>query len=504
MKSSLESESIAWVEVADFEPEAAALALLTHEHARKYAVLPLFVLEETLYLACGDPLNLDQQDYLRRFLGREIEPVRAEAAALAESLERCYRTDEQAGRTLDQLASRVARVTPASQEGAAPVASLLHHIVSQGIHARASDIHLETLLGQCRLRYRIDGRLHEVSGPAPEVFPALISRIKVMANLDITERRRPQDGRYTVESQHGAYDLRVSIIPYADGEGVVLRLLSREKGVPALAELGFDGRTLARYQSLCARPHGIVLVTGPTGAGKSTTLYATLRDLATTERKVATLEDPVESRLPGVCQIPVRGDIGFGFAEGLRSLLRHDPDVVLVGEIRDRESAEIAIRAALTGHLLFSTLHTNDACQTVTRLVDMGIPAYKVLNSLIGVLAQRLVRRLCPQCRSATSFSAQHMQALGFPARGVEAYLAGGCEMCRGIGYHGRLPCYELLEVSDEMRRLKEDELTQLRLLRLAQQNGFQPFAECAYHLFRAGMTSLEEVAALSAQRCPS
>ncbi|MBN9414829.1 hypothetical protein ABS71_19425 [bacterium SCN 62-11] len=492
---------VVWVDLLDFTPEGAALSLLSHEQARKYGVLPLFLLQETLYLAVADVYDLEQQDYLRRLLAREIEPVQAEAGPLAQRLESCYRSEEHSGRTLDQLAAQVAQVLPGSGEGAAPVASLLQHIVTQGIHYRASDVHLESLLDQCRLRYRIDGRLHEVSSPPPEIFPALISRIKVMANLDITERRRPQDGRYTMESDQGAYDLRVSIIPYADGEGVVLRLLSRDRGVPSLSDLGFDARTLRRYQELCSKSHGILLVTGPTGAGKSTTLYATLRGVATSDRKVATLEDPVECRLPGVCQIPVRGDLGFGFAEGLRSLLRHDPDVVLVGEIRDRESAEIAIRAALTGHLLFSTLHTNDACQTVTRLVDMGIAAYKVLTSLTGVLAQRLVRRLCGHCREATSFSAQHMQALGFPARAVEAYQPRGCELCRGIGYHGRIPCYELLEISDEMRRLKEEELTQSRLLRLALQNGFQPFAECAYQLFRSGLTSLEEVASLSAQR---
>lgn len=502
----------AWVNVEKFSPDRVSLALITHEQARSASALPLFTVDKYLYVAVADSENLESLDFIRRLTGLEVEPVLADNNALARAIETCYRSDGEASRTLDRLASQANSVanatvrqaaavkTQADQDNEAPVAALLNHIVSQAIHHRASDIHLESLWGECNLRYRIDGVLHDFAAPPADLFPALVSRIKVLSQLDIAEKRRPQDGRYTHEEPNRSRcDLRVSVLPYAEGEGVVLRLLGSSGGVPDLAKLGFEPAMLDRYTRLCKRPHGIMLVTGPTGAGKSTTLYSTLQSTVTRTRKCVTLEDPIEMRLPGICQIPVRADLGFGFAEGLRALLRHDPDVMLVGEIRDQESAEIAIRAALTGHLLFATLHTNSAPLAVTRLLDMGIPDYKVMSSLNGVLAQRLLRRLCV-CKVPVRVPAERMSALGLPAVTVQTFGPGSCEQCRGIGYRGRLPVYELLEITDEMRRLNSHKLTADGLTNLARDQGFKTLHDSAYEALIAGRTSLEEVAQLSTQ----
>lgn len=328
------------------------------------------------------------------------------------------------------------------------------------------------------------------------MLKAVTSRIKIISDMDVSERRLPQDGRCSYVLEGRSWDLRISIMPNLHGESVVIRVLDAGSDRRGLGDLGFAGPMLEQYRETIQRPYGMVLVTGPTGSGKSTTLYATLRDLLTPEKKLISLEDPIESQIRGVTQFQMNSSIGYTFARALRSVLRHDPEIILVGEIRDVETAEIAIRAALTGHMLFSTLHTNDAPSAVTRLIDMGVPAYMVTTSLLGVLAQRLVRRLCPHCRVPLEVTPGHLDALGLSELPPEAtpYEPAGCRQCEGLGLKGRVSIYEWLAISDAMRRLPPEQTTATRFRELATQGGFVTLRESAVEKWARGVTSLEEV----------
>ncbi|MBS2040045.1 type II/IV secretion system protein [bacterium] len=479
-----------------YRAENESVALVAYELAKRMRVLPLFCDEGRLALAVVRPDDLTSQDYISRLTGLDVLPVLVEDSALSQALIQYYVAEGQSGlawgkrasQALDRNGSEVERNLNSGRE--APVARLFEQLVAQAIQLRASDLHLETSEGQPRLRYRIDGVLNDFTAPPAAVYPALISRIKILANLDISEKRRPQDGRISLDGR----ELRVSIIPYLDGEGAVIRILGAGAGVLSLEQVGFAQDMLARYRRVVRRSHGLLLVTGPTGAGKTTTLYASLAEISTPKRKLVTLEDPVEYRLPGVCQIPIRPEVDFTFADGLRSVLRHDPDVLMIGEIRDRESAEIAIRASLTGHLIFATLHTNTAAQAVTRLIDMGIPPYHVMTSLVWVLAQRLLRRLCPACKQPCTQARIEPWLHLETSQGFEAQ---GCEQCGGLGYLGRLPAYEYLEVSDAMRCLPADGNLAQAIDQTARLEGFISAKERALQLFQAGLTSLEEIESL-------
>lgn len=480
-----------------YRAEKEAVGLLPYEVANKLRVLPLFCDEGRLALAVANPQDLCAQDYVARLTGLEVEPVLAEELALSQALIHYYVAEGYSGLAWGRRASLAMHRGVATEAeadptdgGEAPVARLFENLVAQAIQLRASDLHLEVSQGQPRLRYRIDGVLNDFEAPPAQVYPALISRIKILSNLDISEKRRPQDGRITLNGR----ELRVSIIPYIDGEGAVVRVLGSGSKVLSLAEVGFAEEMLERYRLLVRRSHGLLLVTGPTGAGKTTTLYASLSEICSPKRKLVTLEDPVEYRLPGVCQIPVRPEVDFSFADGLRAVLRHDPDVLMIGEIRDLESAEIAIRASLTGHLIFATLHTNTAAQALTRLIDIGVAPYKVMTSLVWVLAQRLVRRLCPACKRAGHLEAERARSLGLPGPGCEP---AGCDECGGLGYRGRLPVYEFLEITEAMRGLPADEQLAQRILELARQDGFVSTRERAVTAFSEGLTSLEEIEGL-------
>ncbi len=497
------------VTLAFFHPEEEATALLPEEQARRHQMLPLFVLENQLYAAVSDPEDLTGQDFVEQLTGLSVWPVLALKPDLDQALNRVYLTAERAGRALKEIADdqeaqpfdwQAELDLLADRE--APAVRMVDRILRQAVHLRASDIHLENYAHRTELRYRVDGILHEFPPPPAALYPAIVSRIKISARMDIAERRLPQDGRFTVEVGGREYDLRVAVIPNLNGEGVVIRLLNPGQMDRRLEDLGFEPAMQARFQALARRPNGILLVTGPTGSGKTTTLYATLRHIFTTRRKFVTLEDPVEMQLDGVTQIQVRPEIGLGFAEGLRSVLRYDPDVVMVGEIRDTESAEIAIRASLTGHLLLSTLHTNDAPQAIVRLVDMGIAPYKILASLAGVLAQRLIRVLCPACKEPASPTPAELSALDLAAwpEGATLYRARGCSECSGIGYRGRVALYELLEITPPMRRLRDRELTPEALKDLARERNFTSLRQSALEKLFQGITGIDEVLDLTAK----
>jgi type II secretion system protein E len=380
----------------------------------------------------------------------------------------------------------------------APVIKMVNVLLANAVKARASDIHIEPYETTLRVRYRLDGVMHNQPAPPKKYQNALASRVKVMAQMDVAERRLPQDGRIKIKVDGKEVDLRVSCVPTAHGEKIVLRVLDSEGLKADLSELGMDADALAAFKRMIGAPHGMVLVTGPTGSGKSTTLYSALSALNRTDVNVATIEDPVEYKLEGINQMQARPEIGLTFAAGLRALLRQDPDVILVGEIRDPETAEIAVNAALTGHLLLSTLHTNDAASAITRLNNIGVEPFLTASTLVGVLAQRLVRVLCDHCKEAYNVPADQLAALGLKgsARGkaVPLHRAKGCDHCAGTGYRGRMGVYELLVADEEVRALVLARAGSHEIKKAARKAGTVTLREAALAKMTAGITTLEEV----------
>jgi general secretion pathway protein E len=377
----------------------------------------------------------------------------------------------------------------------APVVRLVNLLIENAITAGASDIHIEPFEDTLRIRYRVDGILFDQEAPPRRLQAAMTSRLKIMAEMNIAERRLPQDGRIRVTLQGRRVDIRVSTIPTVHGESIVMRLLDRTTVFRPLDQLGFPPSMLARFDALIRRPHGIVLVTGPTGSGKTTTLYGALDKINSPDIKIITVEDPVEYQLKGVNQIPVKAKIGLTFATGLRHIVRQDPDVILIGEIRDLETAEIAIQAALTGHLVFSTLHTNDAPGAITRLQDMGVEPYLLSSVLEGVLAQRLVRRICSACKELFVSPPADLQALGVDADPrTPLYRGRGCEECRGTGYRGRTGIYELFEITEEVRSLTLRRASTREIRRHAIENGMVTLRLDGWLKAREGVTTVEEV----------
>jgi general secretion pathway protein E len=377
----------------------------------------------------------------------------------------------------------------------APVVRLVNLLVENAIASEASDIHIEPFEDTLRIRYRIDGILYEQEAPPRRLQAAVTSRIKIMAEMNIAERRLPQDGRIRVTLHGRRVDIRVSTIPTVHGESIVMRLLDRSSVFLPLERLGFRPEMLGRFEKLILRPHGILLVTGPTGSGKTTTLYAALDKINSPDRKIITVEDPVEYQLKGVNQIPVKGKIGLTFATGLRHIVRQDPDVILVGEIRDLETAEISIQAALTGHLVFSTLHTNDAPSAITRLQDMGVEPYLLSSVLEGVLAQRLVRRICQVCRTQDTPAPADVEALGIEADPHAKLFRGrGCDQCRGTGYRGRTGIYELFQITEDVRSLILRRASSREIRRLAVDAGMVTLRQDGWARALDGVTTIEEV----------
>jgi general secretion pathway protein E len=475
---------------------------LSPKYLRQYEACPVLLEGSTLTVAAADPTNPLLVDELRQTLGVQIKLCVAPREAILAAIERTYG----ASTALQKI---VEGIGPADGDGdreedvsqlrdmafEAPVVRLVNLLIEEAVSSEASDIHIEPSEDNLRVRYRIDGILHDLEAPPRRLQAAVTSRIKLMAELNIAERRLPQDGRIRMTLNGRRVDIRVSSIPTIHGESIVMRLLDRSSVFLPFDKLGFARETADKFSRLITQPNKIVLVTGPTGSGKTTTLYAALDKINGPEKKIITIEDPVEYQLRGVNQIAVRPKIGLTFAGGLRHIVRQDPDVIMVGEIRDFETAEIAVHAALTGHLVFSTLHTNDAPGAITRLQDMGVEPYLIASVLSGVLAQRLVRRICQNCRVPHEPDPGDLLAIGVSdARGVKLYRGEGCEACRKTGYKGRVGIYELFTITEEIRSLILRKASTGEIRPVAMEQGMVTLREDAWAKARAGQTTIDEI----------
>ncbi len=473
-----------------------ATRLVPAEWAKRHGLLPLAVRGGTLVIATAEPLTASVIDDLRLLTGLEVEEELAGTEAVAEGIAECYQITVE--RMVEDLGTDGGKIAEGKNlhdievmANEPTVVNLVNVIISTALRERASDIHLLPFESAIQLRYRIDGLLQEKPPPPKPLHAALVSRIKIMADMNIAERFLPQDGHIQINHRGSRVDIRVGTLPTIYGESVVMRLLEKDTRLQRPEELGLDPARAALLQRLVEKPHGLFLTTGPTGSGKTTTLYSILQSIYKAEKKIITIEDPVEYELAGVAQIPVRPSRGFSFATGLRAILRQDPNVVMVGEIRDAETAEIAIRAALTGHQVFSTLHTNDATGAVTRLIDMGIEPFLISSSLEGVLAQRLVRRICPSCKikaPATSAVREKFRMLE-----GDFWIGAGCEECRGNGYRGRVGIFELLEITPALQELILQRRSSAELKATVRDSMLSLFDD-GLRKAAAGITTLEEI----------
>jgi general secretion pathway protein E len=473
-------------------PDAPELQGLSARFLRQARAFPQAMEDSTLVLAMADPLDFETVTTVHRFTGLPVRPVLAAENEILEALEKHYgEARAEAAATLGQEDSEALADLEQLRDMAseAPVIRLVNNMVAQAVEKRASDIHIEPFEKEFRIRFRIDGVLYNQESPPKELKAAIISRLKLMARLNIAERRLPQDGRIKIKVLGREVDLRVSTLPTLYGESVVMRLLDRSAGdFYDLQRLGFDGHMLERMHHFTGLPHGIFLVTGPTGSGKSTTLYSALKRINQPDKKIITIEDPVEYQMDGINQIFVNPQIGLDFATGLRHIVRQDPDVIMVGEVRDRETADIAIRAALTGHFVYSTLHTNDAPSAITRLTDMGVENYLMSSTIVAVLAQRLVRIVCKHCRQPAG------KIRTDEGREITHYRGAGCEHCFGLGYSGRMGIFELMELDDELRELIMANANAVQLAATARKRGMKTLREDGWLKVEQGLTSAEEV----------
>ncbi|HEX2032032.1 MAG TPA: ATPase, T2SS/T4P/T4SS family [Actinomycetota bacterium] len=492
-----------FVDLAEHSIDPSAAALISEQMARRYRVLPIGFEGERLIVAMSDPANVFAMDDIRTVTGHDVKPVVATAADVDAAIRRYGQFEQSAENIASEAATKAEDDhkalddLPAAVEEA-PIVRLVNLLITQGVADRASDIHIEPTEKDVRIRYRIDGVLHEVMRSPKNIHNGLISRLKVMAEINIAERRVPQDGRVGLVVGGKAVDLRIATLPTVYGEKMVIRILDKTSVLLELDELGLSELPYRRFEEAFRKPYGTILATGPTGSGKSTTLYATLNIINTVDRNIITVEDPVEYRLAGINQIQVNPKAGLTFSMALRSILRADPDVILVGEIRDRETALIAMEAALTGHLVLSTLHTNDAPSAVTRLVEMQVEPYLVASALDCVVAQRLARRLCGKCKEPYPVTEVELQAAGFTPDVAEAteqlYRPKGCAHCGQTGYRGRLGLYEVMPVTEEIERMTAENRSSDEMRRLAIEQGMMTLRDDGLEKVRMGHTSLEEI----------
>ncbi len=488
-----------FVDLSDYPVDPIAVAAVPAAVCRRHTVLPIAIEDGRLLLAMADPANVLVVDDVRSVTGRELRPAVATRADLLEAINRYHRADYGIDDiTLSMDVGDDAGPVATEVVEDAPIVKFVNVLITQAIQDRASDIHIEPAERDMRVRFRIDGVLHEMMRPPKNIQSGVVSRLKIMSDIDIAERRIPQDGRLSINAGGRKVDLRVATLPTVWGEKVVMRILDNSTARLDLAELGFRAGNFDRYAESFRKPYGMLLVTGPTGSGKSTTLYATLNMVSTPEKNVITVEDPVEYRLPGINQVQVNPKAGLTFAKALRSILRADPDIVLLGEIRDHETAQIAIEAALTGHLVLSTLHTNDAPSAVSRLVEMGIEPFLVGSALDCVLAQRLARRLCPKCKEAYVPSPEALRRARFPQPDGESpptlFRPGGCSSCSNTGYHGRLALHEVMTVTEDIERLAVERASADAIGRIARGQGMETLRQDGIDKVLQGATSLDEI----------
>ena len=494
------------VDLADVRVSAEALELLPYELANRYKVFPLEADDNEVELAVCDPLDMDAIDSISHVIQRSITCRVAPLEDIEKAIHQYY--DGAQADKVDSMFSGLEEVgvddldLPTGEEGdvgedEAPIIRYVHMVISEALKRRASDIHMEPLEKRFRVRYRIDGVLHEVENPPKRLQPSIISRIKLMADVSIAEKRVPLDGRINIKVGPKVIDLRVSTLPTAFGESIVMRILDKEGLNLGLPQLGFFSDDQATFERIIAMPDGVFLVTGPTGSGKSTTLYSALNCINHPDRKIITVEDPVEYEMPGVNQVQVRRDVGMTFSAALRSMLRQAPNIIMVGEIRDKETAEIAINAALTGHMVFSTLHTNDAPSAISRLVDIGIKPFLVAAALRAVLAQRLVRRICPNCKQAHTPDEKLLSSLGIrsdQALDANFMLGKGCPKCNSTGFRGRVGVFEMFTMSEELQQMVYENASLVALRNKSKEMGMRTMREDGMRKVIAGVTTPEEV----------
>jgi type IV pilus assembly protein PilB len=494
--------------------------LLPRETEYNYKVLPISRLENKLFLAMADPLNVLALDDVKRITKLEISPLIASEKAITDKLaaidsakgggsmediiDAAQKQSDADADTVESVKEAIEEVNLdklAASSEEAPVIKLANLIIVQAIKDRASDIHLEPFEKNMRLRYRVDGVLMDATPPPKQMQLALASRFKIMSSLDIAERRMPQDGRMRVKVSGKDYDLRVSILPTVHGEKIVLRVLDKSNLSASLDKLGLDPETFKQFKAAVDAPHGLILVTGPTGSGKTTTLYSALNELNSPVFNIVTVEDPVEFQIPGINQVPTKKDIGLTFANALRSILRQDPDIIMIGEIRDTETAEIAIEAALTGHQVLSTMHCNDAPGAIARLDDMGIAPFLISSSVILSCAQRLMRRICSHCKEPVTYPAKMFEDLGIDPvtfQGVQLYRGRGCDRCKNSGYAGRLAIIEAMTATDQIRKLIIARASTREMAKVAVSQGMKTLRMVGLDRARDGISTLEQVLLLT------
>ncbi len=504
------------INLRHFEIDESVIHLVPSEVAQKYLVLPVNRTGATLTIAMADPTNVFAMDDIKFMTGYNVEPVVASEIAIREAIEKYYGSSHalELKKVMDQMAEQdtealelmdedeeidIHKLEHVSEE--APVVRLVNIILTDSIKKGASDIHIEPYEKDFRARFRVDGVLYEIMHPPMKLKDAITSRLKIMAKLDISERRLPQDGRIKIkmklQGKTKEMDYRVSVLPTLFGEKIVMRLLDKDNLVLDMTRLGFEPESLSKFERQILRPYGMVLVTGPTGSGKTNTLYSSIARVNTPETNIMTAEDPVEFNLHGINQVQMKEQIGLNFATALRAFLRQDPNIILVGEIRDFETAEIAVKAALTGHLVLSTLHTNDAPSTINRLMNMGIEPFLVATSVNLICAQRLVRRICKDCKEEIQLPAQALAEIGFPieeAGKVRLFKGRGCPNCNNTGYRGRVGLFEVMEITDELRELILSGASAMELRRKGIEEGMVTLRMSGLQKLRDGQTSVEEV----------
>ena len=478
--------------------------LVNVELLKKYQCIP-FELDpynaNILHLAMADPMDMAAIDDISIVTNLQVEPYIATPRDVLAAIDRCYGASETMNaarrftREREQLRGNIEEITDETDISDAPIVQLVRSLIEQAVRQRASDIHIEALESNVRVRYRIDGALYERMVYDNSLLPAISTRIKIMGGMDISEKRKPQDGRMTVMVDRREYDIRISSIPTVHGEKIVMRISSKLNLTREIKELGLDSVEMETLQHMLAKPYGILFVTGPTGSGKSTTLYTALSALNKEQVNIVTVEDPVEADIEGINQIQVNNKVDLTFASALRSILRQDPDIIMIGEIRDKETASIAVQASITGHLVVSTMHTNNAVGTLNRIADMGIARYLVADAIIGVIAQRLVRKLCPHCRQKRPATDKEKRILRrSEAEQTEVYEPVGCKLCNNTGYFGRTGVFEIMEVSDDMRRLIAENASTEEMIAAAKQGRMRTLRENGIRYVLDGTTSISEM----------
>ncbi|MBU1006762.1 MAG: type II secretion system ATPase GspE [Candidatus Omnitrophica bacterium] len=492
---------VPYIDLNSYLVDAGILELIPEGIARKHKVIPVFKIGDTLTVAMSDPKDVMAIDNLARKSKCEIEPVLSGEGAILNAIDQYYGVtgsvdevikgiDKEKKKTGINAELNIKELTEMAEEP--PVIKLVNLIIMQAVKDGASDVHVEPEESALKVRFRVDGLLHEMFSPPKHLEPAFISRIKILSGIDISEKRKPQDGRFNIKLENRNVDMRVSTFPTIYGENIVIRILDKGAILVNLDKLGFSEEVKGQFKASIKRPHGIVLVTGPTGSGKTTTLYSALTSIDSEEKNIITIEDPVEYHLGRIRQSQINPKAGLTFASGLRSILRQDPDVIMVGEIRDKETAEIAVQAALTGHLVFSTLHTNDASGALARLMDMGIESFLISSSIVGILAQRLVRKICPKCAHSYTPSGEVLKGLGIGSK--ELSRGKGCNFCKNTGYKGRIGIFEFLVINEDIKNLIIAKASSDSIKKKAVELGMKTLRDDGLDKVLKGITTADEV----------